>query len=148
MNGSKWAVSRGEGHRMVITIVRTAERLQKEADRFLRDYGVTLTQFNLLVVLAANPSGLPQSEIGQQLVVSRANVTGLVGRLKRLGLCDVKVDPDDGRIKRVRVTPRGRRLLDRIDQPYFREIDRLTGGFTPSMLKRVSDTLERLVAEL
>jgi len=148
MTGSKWEVCRGEGHRLVITIVRTAERLQKAADRFLRDHGVTVTQFNLLVVLAANRDGLPQSEIGQQLVVSRANVTGLVGRLERLGLCRAEPDASDGRVKRVRLTPRGRRLLDRIDQPYFREIERVTGGVPRSRLKRVTDTLEELAAGL
>jgi MarR family 2-MHQ and catechol resistance regulon transcriptional repressor len=148
MSESKWSVSRSEGHRLVVTIVRTAERLQKEADRFLRDYGITVAQLNLLIILAADREGASPSRIGQQLVVSRANVTGMVSRLKRLGLCRVEPDPADGRIKRVRLTTRGRRLLDRIDDPYFREIDRLTGGLTASRLKSVSDTLDRLVAGL
>jgi MarR family 2-MHQ and catechol resistance regulon transcriptional repressor len=148
MSDSRWSRRRGEGHRLVVTVVEAAERLQKAADRFLRDYGITVAQFNLLVALAVDPDGLPQAEIGQRLVVSRANVTGLVGRLRRLGLCRVEPDPGDGRVKRVRLTPRGRDLLDRIEGPYFREIRRLTGGLGASGLKRVSDTLDRLIEEL
>ncbi|MBN2491713.1 MAG: MarR family transcriptional regulator [Planctomycetes bacterium] len=148
MSDSRWSRNRGEGHRLVVTVVRAAERLQKAADRFLRDYGITVAQFNLLAALAANRDSLPQSEIGTRLVVSRANVTGLVGRLQRLGLCRVDLDAADGRIRRVRLTPEGRRLLDRIEQPYFREIRRLTRGLEAARLQHAVDTLERLLEQL
>lgn len=145
---TKWQEPRTEAHRMVVSVVRVAGRLQREADRFLRDYDITVAQFNALVILAPHENGLPQSEIGDALVVSKANVTGLVARLQKLGLCLVATDRDDGRIKRVRLSKKGERLLERIDRPYFREIERLTEGLTEAQVARVTQTLDRLMESI
>lgn len=148
MAPNRWRKKRSEGHRMIVTVVRAAERLHKEADRFFRNYGISVAQFNLLVILAENPAGLPQSEIGTLLVVSRANVSGLVRRVGRLGLCRIESDPLDGRVKKVKATTAGKRLLDRIDAPYFKEINRLTRVLSADRMRRVSDTLECLLDEV
>lgn len=148
MNESTWDEFRSEGHRMLITVVRAAGRIQKRAERFLREYGVTVAQFNVLAILADNPEGVTPSAIGDELVVSRANMTGLLARMKRDGLCRVEPDPSDGRVKRISVTPRGRRLLDRIEEPYFSEVGRVTAGLSETRLRQVSSALDRLLEQL
>lgn len=141
-----WGTYRDAGHRLVVTAVLVAERLAKTADRFLRPFRLTLAQFNLLAVLVPHRHGLPQSRIGAELVVSRANVTGLVRRMKGRGLCRVDPDPADERVKRVRITPAGRTLLDRIERPYFREIGRLTRRLSVPEMKRGAKLLDRLAS--
>ncbi len=139
-----WVDFRGEGHRLVVTAVRAAERLSKGADRLLRPWKLTLAQFNLLAVLLGEPGGLPQNRIGERLVVSRANVTGLVRRLKARGLVRVLGDEDDARIKRIQATPEGIRLMGRLEQAWFREVRRVTGRHPESALRAASDLLESL----
>jgi MarR family 2-MHQ and catechol resistance regulon transcriptional repressor len=148
MNAASRDEFRNEGHRALITVVQAAGRIQKEAERFLREFGVTVAQFNVLVILADQPDGVTPSAIGDRLVVSRANVTGLLGRMKRDGLCRIEPDPEDGRVKRITVTPRGRRLLGRIEGPYFAEVERVTGVLSDTRLRGVSDALDRLVDQL
>jgi len=143
-----WAEFRTAGHRAIVMTVRVAERLSKAADRFLQPYKLSLAQFNLLVVLMADPRGLPQARIGQRLVVSRANVTGLVRRMIQRGLVRVESDPGDARLKVVHLTPAGMRIVEQIEGPYFREIDRLTRPLTAGRLKALGDLLDRLERSL
>lgn len=130
---------------MVVTIVQVAGMLQREADRMLRDFGITVAQFNVLAVLAPHPEGIPQSEMGDALIVSKANITGLVARMQKLGLCVVAGDPDDGRVKRVRLSAKGKRLLEKIDRPYFDEIARVTADLSETQVSRVNTALDRLI---
>jgi MarR family 2-MHQ and catechol resistance regulon transcriptional repressor len=143
-----WTEFVSSGHRAVVTTVRVAERLTKAADRFLKPYRLTLAQFNLLAVLMQEAEGLPQSRIGARLVVSRANVTGLLRRMKSRGLCETHSDESDARIKNVRITASGAKLMDRIAPAYFKEIDRLTQPLRDGDLARVSEALDRLEKQI
>ncbi|MCB9881392.1 MAG: MarR family transcriptional regulator [Planctomycetes bacterium] len=139
-----WTTYRNAGHRAVVTVVRTAERLSKAADRFFRDYGLSLAQFNVLTILRGRSDGMAQTEIGDALVVSRANVTGLISRLKAQGLCDVRSIESDARIRNVVLTKQGRELVDTIQDAYFEEIRRVTRGLRAEDLQRVAELLDRL----
>lgn len=145
MTTSAWGRFRSEGHRLVVTAFSAGERLGKAADRFLRPYRLSLAQFNVLVVLASEPRGVPQVYLGRRLIVSRANITGLVRRLKRRGTCAVVADAADRRVKRVRLTAAGRRLLRAIEGPYFREIGRMTSALGRRDLRRTSQLLDTLM---
>ncbi|HTL51040.1 MAG TPA: MarR family transcriptional regulator [Planctomycetota bacterium] len=139
-----WSRFYSEGHRLLVLAIRVAEQLGKAGDRFLKPYRITLVQLNILTVLSTVPDGLPQSKLSERLVVSRANVTGLVRRLKALGLCKTVGNPNDARIKTVRLTPAGRKLLDRLETGYFTEIERITACFKEAEKKSASDLLDRL----
>lgn len=128
----------------MVTTVRAAEKLAKAADRFLTRWRLTLSQFNLLAILMDRREGLAQHEIGDRLVVSRANVTGLVGRMKRRGLCRTSAVPGDSRVKHVEITPAGVALMGKIEKIYFREIDRLTKAIAAADLTALAETLDRL----
>jgi DNA-binding MarR family transcriptional regulator len=143
-----WSSFRFPGHRAVVTTVQVAERLSKAADRFLAHYKLTLAQFNFLAILRQEPAGIHQSEIGARLVVSRANITGLVGRMKQAGLCRVVSDPQDARLKRIRITAAGDRLIDRIEGPYLAEIRRITRSFSAGEMEQLSETLDRLLRSI
>ncbi|MGH7144929.1 MAG: MarR family winged helix-turn-helix transcriptional regulator [Planctomycetota bacterium] len=143
-----WSTYASEGHRLLVMTIRVAEQLGKAGDRFLKPYRITLVQLNILAVLSTAPDGLPQSKLSERLVVSRANVTGLVRRLKALGLCKTVGHPGDARVKTVKLTPAGRKLLDRLQAPYFAEIERFTGAFREAEKKAASDLFERLEAVL
>lgn len=144
MSGHDWSVWHGPGHRLVVTAVHVSACLSKAADRYLRKWRLTLAQFNILVVLLQQRHGLPQAHLGERLVVSRANVTGLVRRMKALGLVRIVGEEGDARIKRVQITPAGTRLMRRIERPWFREIDRLTGSLNARELDPAADLLDRL----
>jgi DNA-binding MarR family transcriptional regulator len=70
--------------------------------------------FNVLSVLAGDPSPLRPSEIAARMMVTRATTTGLLDTLERRGLVRRTVASRDGRSREVRITDPGRRVVERL----------------------------------
>ena len=99
---------------VIYNIVRTNAALSPYIDAALRDLHLTGAQMNALLVLRdAGPEGLPLSEIGRRLVVTKANITGLMDRLERQELIRRDTDAPDRRVIRACLTQKGAELLER-----------------------------------
>ena len=70
-------------------------------------------------------------------------MTALVRRLESAGWAERSPNPDDERAWVVRITGRGRRLLEEVEPSYFEKIDRMFGAQSESDLRRFSRQLER-----
>lgn len=80
-----------------------------------------LTMQQLRVLLAiARQEGLPVHRLGQQLGVSAPTASGLVDRLAEKGLVARVDDPDDRRVRHLRLTPAGATLLEGLDSMFER----------------------------
>jgi MarR family transcriptional regulator, 2-MHQ and catechol-resistance regulon repressor len=96
---------------LLYNLIRTHSALTPYLDRGLRDVRITGAQLNALLLLReAGESGLALSEIGQRLVVTKANVTGLVDRLEREGLV-VRDGHADRRVTVAKLTAKGAEVL-------------------------------------
>lgn len=117
---------------LVYNILRTHAVLIPHVDNGLRDLNLTGAQFNALLALRdAEPEGLPLSEIGRRLVVTRANITGLIDRLERLGYVRRDTTNDaDRRVIRARLTEQGIALLEKALPRHRQILDRLLRGLT------------------
>jgi MarR family 2-MHQ and catechol resistance regulon transcriptional repressor len=97
---------------LVYNVLRTHGSLAPYIDRGLRELNLTGTQLNTLLALReAGPEGLPLGEIGRRLVVTKANVTGLIDRLEREGLAE-RAGSADRRVTLARLTERGTAVLE------------------------------------
>ena len=137
-------------HETLLGLVVTAGLLTKEGDRVLRPLVLTDSQFNVLALLRYQSDGgsLDQSALGRMLVVNRSNVTGLVDRMERAGWVEREADRDDRRVKRVRLTPEGRRLLDRADRLYIQRVHEVMGALSARELEQLGRTLEKVRSAL
>ena len=131
-------------HEAVLSIFVTANLLGKEADRVLQGFGLTQAQFDILMLLRYQTAdgSADQTTLGEMLVVNRSNVTGLVDRMERDGLVTRAGDPADRRVKRVRMTPVGARILDRAEQAYAARTREVVAGLTPASLAALCRSLE------
>lgn len=76
-------------------------------------YGLSWPKFNALIHLyMAGDHGLIQSELSKKMLVSRANITGLIERLEKEGLVVRRADPSDKRVSRVSLTGRAFALMN------------------------------------
>jgi MarR family 2-MHQ and catechol resistance regulon transcriptional repressor len=117
---------------IVYNIVRTNAALSPFIDAALRDLHLTGAQMNALLVLRdAGPEGLPLSEIGRRLVVTKANVTGLMDRLERQELIRRDSDSPDRRVIRACLTQHGTELLQQALPERDRVVGDLLAGLTP-----------------
>jgi MarR family 2-MHQ and catechol resistance regulon transcriptional repressor len=129
---------------LVFNLLRTFGRLAPWLAAGLRELDLTAAQLNTLLILrAAGERGLLMGEIGQRLVVTKSNVTGLVDRLERDGLA-ARAEHRDRRATVVRISAAGEAVLDRTAP----RMAALAGELTGCLTGREKKTLARLLTKL
>ena len=133
---------------LVFSLLRTHSYLGPFIDADLRRQNLTSAQLNTLLVLrAAGPEGLLMGEIGRRLVVTKANVTGLIDRLERQGMV-VRAENADRRATVVHLTEAGAGLLDRTMPRHAEWLADLTGCLTVEEKLTLVRLLDKLRREL
>jgi len=122
------AATNPRGEIAVLGILRTASLVLGAVSRHLSRFGLSESAFNVLTLLAGRPEGLTQTELSRYLIVSRANVTGLVDRLAQKNLVARHDDPRDRRVSIVTLTAAGRDLLDEVLPGHYRFLNGLLAG--------------------
>jgi DNA-binding MarR family transcriptional regulator len=137
-------------HEALLNVVLTGALLAKEGDRLLRPFGLTDSQFNVLMLLKhQNPDdGHDQTRLGEMLLVNRSNVTGLIDRMERAGWVTRTDDPSDRRVKRVRLTDAGHTVLRRAEKVYRGRLREVMGILKESENKDLCRMLERVRRQL
>lgn len=99
--------------RMMVTLSNTYHILLSVMERALTEYGITPQSMDVLIALYVR-SGREclLCELGELLMVSSANITGLVEGLVRKGLATRKEHPADRRKRLAEITPRGIALAE------------------------------------
>jgi DNA-binding MarR family transcriptional regulator len=101
--------------RVLMAIVRLAERFKKESALYLKKYDITFPQYNVLRVLDASKNGQnTMKNVNRIMLISSANMTGITQRLEKVGLINRKNVPEDDRLKYLEITPKGRQTLKNI----------------------------------
>ena len=89
----------------------------------LRQPNLSLSAFTVLLILSRSEGqGCPLFELSELLIVSRANVTGLVDCLEQRGLLARVVTEGDRRVKRATITAAGEDLLRQLLPDHYTEL--------------------------
>lgn len=108
------------------------------------EVGLTLPQLKLLGLLASRPEGMHGRELARVLGIRPSAVTALVERVVEPGYAWREEDPRDRRIIRVRITERGRELLERMAAGQRELLGRMLDQLSPDELVIVQQALRRL----
>jgi DNA-binding MarR family transcriptional regulator len=94
-------------------LIHDVARLRRHAfDEQAKPMGLTRSQFSVLAHLGRHRDGqMNQSEIAAALEVGKVTLGGLVDRLEAGGLARREPSDADRRVKRIRLTNKGRRAL-------------------------------------
>ena len=97
---------------LLLTLKRTAHEFNGLTESYCETVGLTPGRLAVLMVLNSSPEkAFPLSEIGDYLVVTRANITGLIDGLAREGLVRRIDHPQDRRMVLAQLTDKGRKFL-------------------------------------
>ncbi len=133
---------------LVFNLLRTHSYLGPFLEARLRDEHLTGAQLNALLVLReAQPEGLLMGQLGQRLIVTRSNVTGLVDRLERQGLAQ-RVETPDRRATAVRLTEAGEALVEHVAPRHAEWLSEITGCLNEAEKKTLIQLLTKLRREL
>ena len=131
-------------YRALMDLVKVTGLLKKAGDRFFKAYGLTQSQFNVLMVLKYDaPKGCTQSDLSRRLLVNRADMSGLVRRMEKRKLLERDNTPGDERAWLVTLSSEGKGLLQKIEPPYYKKVGRVMGVHTAVESQVLSNLLGR-----
>lgn len=138
-------------HEALLNIYHSASLLKKQAAAFFSEHATTDVQFNLLLLLYRNSDatgGLTQVQLSDMMLVNRANITSLIDRMENAGLVARTDDPADRRSNIIRLTSKGRKLIEKIEKDYIDEIRRIMSVLKDNEMKNLITMLEKVRANL
>src|SRR5262245_54433125 len=119
-------------------------------ERLMAEHGINRGLFDVLTVLRRTGSadGVAPRQIARSLMLSGAGLTSRLDRLEADGFVVRHPDPHDGRGLQVRLTPNGRRLVDRILPRLIRLEAGLAKALSSEQLARLTKLLDLWAASV
>lgn len=114
------------------------------ADRALKPLNITRAQWWLLAYLSRS-DGMTQTSLARELDLSKVSVGEHVSRLEKAGYVERRVDPEDGRTRRVCLSREGTAIIGKIRsmiEPFERDA---LCGISDDDLKATDRTLRAIL---
>lgn len=132
--------------KVMMAMVRIAERFKKNSSAVVKKWGLTFSQYNVLRVLDSSENGEnTMKNVNRIMLVSSANMTGIAKRLEKSGFIIRKNDPNDDRIKRLQITPEGtevlREIADHKERSVRQYLIKYSGDQKADLLQTMRDIL-------
>ena len=110
-------------NRIFFRLYQCANMLHKTGSRAVEGQGLTTQQWAVLGALSRPgvKEGMGVGALARYLMVSRQNLSGLVGRMERDGHVEQGPDPLDRRSRRIRMSATGRRVWQDEAQQLIRQ---------------------------
>lgn len=116
------------------------KKLQDDLERV----DLTPPQFYVLATIGYS-GGLPFGEIGEKMMVTVSNLTGIVDRLEDKGLVARERNPRDRRVVRVALTDKGAKLHKSAIPLFEKSIAELFSSLSDEQQKELSHLLRKLI---
>jgi|SRR5215208_4745895 len=131
---------------VIARVSRLSRILERSVEAVYEPYGLNQAQFGVLAALrrAGKPYCLSPTDLYNSLLISSGAMTNRLERLTAAGYVRRVSDPQDGRGLLVALTPKGRRLIDRLLVLHY-ENER---SLLSSLNARDRATLTRILREM
>jgi DNA-binding MarR family transcriptional regulator len=124
-------------------LVKSLEQeLSGAKDAVLRPLGLTVPQYQALLVIASDP-GISGAELARRCLVTPQTMTTVLGNLTAKGLISRRSVPGQGRAMETSITASGRKLLGRADKRALEVEDQLGAALTARDQAAFRKMLER-----
>lgn len=135
---------------VVARIGRIAAYFDQSTNALMEQYGLARGSWDVLASLRRSgpPHELSPTDLYRELMRTSGAMTNRLHRLEQAGLIQRRPDPGDGRGLLVRLTPRGRKLVDKIAPIHMANEQRLLEGLTDQDRSALANQLRRLAREL
>ena len=89
--------------------------------------GLLTREYAVLFALSTEPDGLRITELGDDVLITQPGMSRLIVRLEARELVERVDDPDDGRARRIRLTPEGLAVQRRVGTGIARSVAEALG---------------------
>lgn len=133
----------------LIRLIRTVDKQMTDKANFqLRQYGLSLSEYNVLTMLGASPAGLSVSELATRTGEKASNTTRLTDQLVRKQLLLRTVSEQDRRVWMVKLSPNGKDLLNSLLPDVCEQMQRIFAPFTGDQLSTLEQQLKTLLGQI
>ncbi|WP_017559278.1 MarR family winged helix-turn-helix transcriptional regulator [Nocardiopsis baichengensis] len=129
------------------TIKRAEQALINRKSRVLKEFGLTVPQYAVLLVLSAS-EGMSAAQLARECMVTPQTMATVLTNLHRSGHIERSPSALHQKITVNRISECGRALLTRADQAALAVEGALSAEFSTSELQAFESYLERAVATL
>lgn len=135
---------KNEWQKATINIIYTYSWMTTHIRAFLKTYGVTLQQYNVLRILrGAHPKPISTSTIRERMMDKMSDASRIVDRLEKKGLIIKQICTHDRRLVDILISPKGLDLLAEVDKEGEKlEVGRSVLSETEAML--LNNLLDKL----
>lgn len=110
-------------------------------ERLREEFGVTFARFDMLAQIDRPPRGVTMGELSKRLMVTKGNITDLIGRLEADDLVVRRRCERDQRIQYVFLTAKGKRLIDSMNAAHAKWLQELMKGFSSGEIAQLYDMM-------
>lgn len=134
---------------LALDLLYTYDVLHQLTARYMSASGLSKSTLNILMLLRHGPAeGMQLHDLGELLLVSRANITGLIDHLEEKGYVRRVVSANDRRARFARITKKAEILLDEFMPVHFRNISVLTQDVSPEEKELLLTLLKKMRTSL
>ena len=130
-----------------IAVLQAEKAVIKALTRALAPLDLKIAQLDVLMNVYRHP-GTSQHELARRLLVGRSNITMALPDMEKQGLISRESDPNDKRVFRLSLTPKGEERLMEALGVYTELIDRVMAQSTPNECDALGDIMRRIASEL
>lgn len=127
-----------------VRLLRAEALLLRRVRRFVPEH-LTLAQFDVLAQIHRRPEGMTPGALTRELLVTAGNVTGIVDRLVRMGLARRHPVPNDRRAVLVRLSRKGRQIIERAIPRHKQDVQTLLACIETEDLVQLRELLGRVI---
>lgn len=134
--------------KVIINLVKTTKIFEEIFSKHYKKFDLSEPQFNVLYLLSLEEKGVTLSELGERMLVTRANITKLMDRMEASGLVQRIENEEDRRSVKAQLTDKGAELLDKIIPFHVALSKELTSFLTDADKERANELLTKIQREL
>ena len=138
-------------NRLFFRLYQCANMLHKTGSRAVEAEGLTTQQWAVLGALSRDTAkgGMSIGDLARYLMVSRQNLSGLIGRMERDGHVEIAPDGRDRRSRLVTMTESGRHVWQDLAQPKIRAYyEQALDGFSVNDMAHALHYLLKIVENM
>lgn len=133
-------------------VLRTADLLNRPHEDMFKQHGISRSLYNVLRILLGHEEdpeqqsavGVPSETVARQMLTRDPDVSRLSKRLIQKGLIARLRDPEDGRVVRLALTPKGRDLARSLIEPSRQLFRQQFAPLDEADIQRLLETLQKL----
>lgn len=123
---------------------RTSAWIANRYTEFLKPYGISTQQFNILRVLRSENNWVVMHRVNELLIIKSPNITRLADKLVIKKLIERDRSANDRRVVNIKITKEGLKVLELIDVEHEGELSDYMNSFTEKEAIMITEVLKRI----